>query len=265
MVNSFFLLVAIVGANLMLVAGHGRWKCPAPRDANDEDGKHIKGDNTGNKYAACGPESGKWGFGTVTNLKPGWTTFTWEESVSHSGSPFRISILDENEKIVTVLLDHIPHNQNSKPILNVEKTYTPYKMSINVPDIKCEKCSLQFLYVMTDKSVACGLESCYYNPDDAACKGSTDPNAETCTGAPNDNVCVQEGECFSNYHSCTDVNILGSIPYTQFPQDSQPADWPYNAAHMKMQYYGAETGPWSDTWLQGLPSNYTTVYDVLSC
>jgi hypothetical protein len=31
------------------VSAHGRWKCPAPRDANDENGNHITFDNTGNK------------------------------------------------------------------------------------------------------------------------------------------------------------------------------------------------------------------------
>jgi hypothetical protein len=51
---------------------------------------------------------------------------------------------------------------------------------------------------MTDKTVKCGTETCFYNSADAACKGSTDPNAATCAGAPNDNVCAQANECFSN-------------------------------------------------------------------
>jgi hypothetical protein len=33
----------------VLVAGHGRWKCPAARDVLDESGNHITFDNTGNK------------------------------------------------------------------------------------------------------------------------------------------------------------------------------------------------------------------------
>ena len=134
----------------------------------------------------------------MTTLTPGWNTLTWEESVTHTGSPFRIAILDETETARVVLLDHIPHNEESKPIAYVEKTYTPYSVSVNVPDIKCDKCSLQLLYVMTDKTVGCGCDICYYNPDDAACKGSTDPEAKTCAGAPNDNVCVAENECFSS-------------------------------------------------------------------
>jgi hypothetical protein len=80
----------------------------------------------------------------------------------------------------------------------MEKTYAQYKMSVNIPDVKCDKCSLQLLYVMTDKTVKCGIETCYYNPADAACKGSVDPDAPTCAGAPNSNVCVAENECFSN-------------------------------------------------------------------
>jgi len=247
-----------------LVAAHGRWKCPGPRDANDENGNHIRFDNTGNKYAACGPESGKWGFGTVTTIAPGWTTLTWEESISHAGSPFRIAILDETETARIVLLDHIPHNDESSPTQQVESTYYQYHMSVNIPDVKCDKCSFQLLYVMSDKSVKCGIETCFYNPADAACKGSTDPAATTCVGAPNSNVCVQDGECFSNYHSCTDVTITGTQPITNFFLNSQPADWPYSK--LKPQYYTAERATWStDGWLQGIPSNFTTPFNKLLC
>ena len=114
------------------------------------------------------------------------------------GSPFRIAILDETETARIVLLDHIPHNDASSPHSQVESSYTQYKMSIYVPDVDCKKCSLQFLYIMTDKSNICGIPECYYNPLDSACKGSTDPNAKTCYGAPNDTPCVQEDECYSN-------------------------------------------------------------------
>ncbi len=198
--NNLIVLLAFI-ANLLAVSAHGRWKCPLPRDANDESGNHITFDNTANKYAACGPESGKWGFGTVTTLAPGWTTITWEESITHTGSPFRIAILDETETARIILLDHIPHNDQSAPDRNNESTYVPYKININIPDVKCNKCSLQFLYVMTDKTVNCGSPICYYDPKDAACKGSTDPAAATCAGAPNSNVCTQENLCFSNCES----------------------------------------------------------------
>mmetsp|Transcript_21890 Transcript_21890/g.23858 ORF Transcript_21890/g.23858 Transcript_21890/m.23858 type:complete len:266 (-) Transcript_21890:195-992(-) len=259
----FLALLVIALVSIVKVEAHGRWKCPGPRDALDESGKHITFDNTGNKYAACGPESGKWGFGTVTTLKPGWNTITWEESVSHAGSPFRLAILDETETARIVLLDHIPHNDESSPTSHVEKTYVPYRVSVNIPDVQCDKCSLQLLYVMTDKSTKCGIETCYYNPADAACKGSTDPNAATCTGAPNSNVCVQEGECFSNYHSCTDVVITGTRPISDFDFDQQPADWTYK--NLTMSRYTSEVGKWSNSWLSDVPSKYTTDYKTLAC
>lgn len=289
------LLITFVTVFSLLTStnAHARWKCPQPRDVLSEDGTHITFDNTGNKYGSCGPESGKWGFGTVNSsdctnpfnfcilsakhwaykflivfqvstLKSGWNTITWEESISHTGSPFRISLLDERESQTVVLLDHIPHNEASKPTAYVEGTYVPYKMSIFVPDISCEKCVLQMLYVMTDKSTVCGIETCYYNPQDAACKGSTDPDAETCYGAPNDIPCKQEGECYSNYHSCSDVTITGSLPLTSFAMDSQPSNWPYK--NMTMNYYGAEIGAWSsEGWLQNVPVEYTTDYGGFEC
>jgi len=261
---SFVVLIAFLSCLLSPAAAHGRWKCPPPRDANDESGKHITFDNTGNKYAACGPESGKWGFGQVTTLSPGWTTFTWEESINHVGSPFRIAILDETETARVILLDHIPHNDKATPVIDVESTYQPYKVSVNIPDVQCSKCSLQLLYVMTDKSVKCGIPTCYYNPADAACKGSTDPSAATCAGAPNSNVCVQNNECFSNYHSCTDVKITGKHPLSSFAFNSQPNDWPFIT--MPVQYYSAEVGSWTtDGWLRNMPGNFSTSFDVLKC
>lgn len=60
---------------------------------------------SGNKYGACGPFSGKEHFGRagITKLRPGPLTVTWEESVAHKGSPFRIAILDEEENVRIVL------------------------------------------------------------------------------------------------------------------------------------------------------------------
>lgn len=194
-----------------------------------------------------------------------------------------------------MLLDHIPHNDASSPHNEVESSFVTYRMSVYVPDVDCKKCSLQFLYIMTDKSNICGIPECYYNPLDSACKGSTDPAAKTCYGAPNDTPCVQEGECYSNCkcnciyvyiyivyidiikfinlvfnllilldHSCTDVVITGKLPLSSFNIDGQLEDWPYKSK--KMQYYGTEASTWStDGWLQGIPLQYTIDYKTLAC
>lgn len=44
-----FKVLSLSATVTVLVSAHGRWKCPAPRDALDENGNHIKFDNTGNK------------------------------------------------------------------------------------------------------------------------------------------------------------------------------------------------------------------------
>lgn len=64
-------------------------------------------------------------------------------------------------------------------------------------------------------------------------------------------------------HSCSDVIITGTQPLESFSLDSQPEDWPYKS--MKMQYYGAEVGPWKNGWMENVPSNYTTDFGTLKC
>lgn len=208
--------------------------------------------------------------------------------ISHKGSPFRIAILDETETARIVLLDHIPHNDASSPVYLMESTFTPYKISLFIPDVQCSKCSLQLLYVMTDKTTNCGIDTCYYNPSDAACKGSTDPYKATCAGAPNSNVCLEENECFSNCklikclnvllycflinifqffqsdHSCTDVTITGTKPFSSFALDGQPLSWEYR--NVTMQMYRSESAEWSKSgWLQGVSEEFTTDYATLKC
>ena len=161
-------------------------------------GNHIKNENTGNKNGPCGPQSGRFGFGNITKITPGWNTFTWEEAITHKGAPVRLAILDANETARVILLDHIPHDDTTSPNYYVESSFVPYHMSVFIPDIQCTNCTIQMINFMTDKTVNCNIPTCYYNPQDSACKGSTDPNAKTCTGAPNNDVCALENECFSN-------------------------------------------------------------------
>lgn len=79
-------------------------------------------------------------------------------------------------KIEHVLLTHIPHPDNGK-----YSTYT-IKLVVDIPDINCEKCSLQLLSVMTDKI---GKGNCCSYPTDSANK------------------------CFSVYHTCANIKITG--------------------------------------------------------
>lgn len=240
----------------------------------------------------CGPYSGKWGFGEVTTLKPGWQTLVFEESIGHAGSPFRLAILDEHEQVQVVLLDHIPHNDFASPDSKVrgccrrrlgcacsmrvsllladhslpmlltivaqdESSYVEYRITVNIPDLDCPRCSLQLLYVMTDKSTLCGIDTCFYNATESACSGHTTVEEGTCPGAPTTIPCTAKDLCFSNYHSCTDVIITGKTPLSEASSFGQPEDWPY--AKLAESYYRAEVGSWVDGWLaEDVPAIYTT-------
>ena len=120
------------------------------------------------------------------------------KQISHIGSPFRISLLDGYDVVRIVLLDHIPHNDKSNPDKDNENSFTKYNISLLIPNVDCPSCSLQLLYIMTDKTTSCNIPVCRYNELDTACKGSTDLNTDPCLGAPNGNVCIDSNECFSN-------------------------------------------------------------------
>lgn len=56
-------------------------------------------------------------------------------------------------------------------------------MTIEIPNVKCEKCSLQLLFLMTDKTVNCGTEYCNYYENDDNCIGHVDEKEGICAGA----------------------------------------------------------------------------------
>eukprot|EP00128_Syssomonas_multiformis_P018513 Colp12_sorted_trinity150504_noHs@27102 len=251
-----FVVGLMVVALALQCAAHGRFSCPKPRDEKDLNGKHIAFDNTGNKVGPCGPKEYTFGFNGIKQLVPNtWQTLEWEESIAHAGSPFRISILDEAGNTQIVLLDHIPHNDNAKPIPAIEFSYVKYRVSVFIPDVKCDRCTIQLLYIMTDKTVKCNIPTCTYYADDSMCSGHTD-NSPACAGVPSDAPpCKRENTCFSNYHSCFDVAINGAQSLLN-NNYTQPANWPF--AKAKSGVYGAEVGTWKNGWLQGVPAEFTT-------
>lgn len=196
---------------LPFTASHSRFSCPEPRS-----------ESTGIKQGPCGRDTNDFGtaqqllrqttggdaIATAVEIKPGPLRVTFEESVHHTGAPFRISLSgDGTDDGPCVLLDHIPHNDCCRPSIGDPATYTPYAITINIPNVACERCSLHLSNPMTDKIGPSG------SPSGAGC---TDP-----------------GTCFSVYHSCTKhFRIVGdadAVPRSEYQcpnYQSINQDWP---------------------------------------
>eukprot|EP00546_Thalassionema_frauenfeldii_P018629 CAMPEP_0178903874 /NCGR_PEP_ID=MMETSP0786-20121207/5391_1 /TAXON_ID=186022 /ORGANISM="Thalassionema frauenfeldii, Strain CCMP 1798" /LENGTH=315 /DNA_ID=CAMNT_0020575277 /DNA_START=170 /DNA_END=1118 /DNA_ORIENTATION=+ len=169
-------------------------------------------------------------------------TVSWEESITHTGAPWRISLSqDGSDDNPCLILDHIPHNELSNPSRRIESTYTNYSITIDIPDVSCELCSLHFANPMTDKIGNAG------SPNGAGC---TDP----------------DGSCFSVYHSCTvPLRILGSTPRDDYicPNEN-PEDWPtvwrgdgnIDVDTSELNVYRRESGLWDGDWLMDVPERY---------
>ena len=222
---------------------HSRWGCPLPRDPDP-----------GIKDGLCGSWSTLLSSSndTIMEIPPGPILVRWEEAVTHTGSPFRISLSgDNNDSDACVLLDHIPHNDDSDPISSIASTYTNYSMIIDIPNVACERCSLHLANPMTDKE---GLKG---GPTG---KGCTDPF----------------GDCIVVYHSCTiPIKINGTIPRAEYQCPSRnPVDWPITCVGdygiavntSQMGVYRRESGRWENSFLMNVPQRYRTVDDsVFTC
>jgi hypothetical protein len=237
------LMAVAVSLRLGVVESHSRWKCPKPRSPD-----------TGIKGGPCGAfDTDKMSNVSTIVIKPGPLVVQWEESITHTGAPFRIALssdgrdTDSSVSSSCVLLDHIPHNKKSDPVFARESTYTVYTLTIDIPDVKCDRCSLHLVNPMTDKIDADGA------PEG---KGCTDP----------------KGTCFSVYHSCTiPLKITGSIPRAKYQCPNQnPSDWPttwigdngVNVTATTRGVYRRESGTWKNGFLMDVPGRYRRFLDV---
>ena len=187
---------------LPIVSAHSRWSCPEPRSSS-----------TSIKDGPCGDETSTFLASSedIVEIKPGPLRVVFEESIYHTGAPFRIALSgDGTDSEACTLLDHIPHNDFAeRPNFRDESTYTQYAVTIDIPDVNCERCSLHLSNPMTDKIGSAG------SPSGVGC---TDP----------------DGTCFSSYYSCTrPFKIVGTSSAAKrseyqcsYDSGSGPADWP---------------------------------------
>jgi hypothetical protein len=240
---AILLQAVAISLRLGVVESHSRWVCPKPRSSD-----------TGIKGGPCGAfDTDKMANVSTIVIKPGQLVVQWEESITHTGAPFRIALssdgrdTDSTVSSTCVLLDHIPHNEKSDPVFTKESTYTLYTLTIDIPDVKCDRCSLHLVNPMTDKIDADGA------PEGQGC---TDPN----------------GSCFSVYHSCTiPLKITGSIPRAQYKcPNRNPSDWPTtwkgdngaNVTATTRGVYRRESGTWKNGFLMDVPARYRRFLDV---
>eukprot|EP01084_Bolivina_argentea_P078833 143057_1 len=155
-----------------LTQSHMLLKYPPPRTQEAFNGV---------KTGPCGDHTNNFS-GPVTELIPGETvTIIIEEIIHHVGAPYRLALSQENQDTgfsKCILLDHIPQHTYNR-IAN------ELHINITVPNVYCNLCSIQALSIMTDK-----IEK------------------DSCCEYNNDGI---SGSCFSNYHSCSNIFINGTI------------------------------------------------------
>lgn len=174
--------------------GHARLECPPPRSSN-----------TGNKAGPCDTDIDDPESLPAYPLQPGaLNTITWLESISHPGAAQRFALSYEGRDDgfeSCVLLDHVPHDERSRPDYRDETSYHRMSITLFIPDIWCDRCHLQMISVMSDDYH--GLpegESCVY-------AGARDAG----TISLDDELPV----CRAVYHSCAPVSIHGSSGVTR--------------------------------------------------
>ena len=231
---------------LLHVNAHARWVCPPPRNPD-----------TGIKSGPCGLETNV--FTTddspISSIEPGPLLVQWEESIHHTGAPFRIALSqDGSDDEPCILIDHIPHFDavTTFPIFGNDSTYILYSLTIDIPDIQCDSCSLHLANPMTDKI-----------GDDGA------PTGIGCTDPL--------GTCFSVYHSCTlPISILGSTPRSEYTcPNTNPLDWPTSwmgdngqiVDASTMGTYRRESATWDQSFLLDVGDDYRAIdmNELLTC
>ena len=221
------LALAALGGRLGGARGHARLACPAPWSPA-----------TGAKRGPCGGEADGGGRAPAV-LQPGRSTIVWEESIYHFAAPTRLALASAADPAAAdfdrcVLLDHIPHGDVGPPRPSYldEDTWVPYAVTVEIPDVKCDRCVLQMASLMTD--------AVHGVPEGTSC--ALEGSAPTAEGVP---------ACPAVYYSCAAVQINGTRPVgpdAPLACDSADAalDWPFTARQRAGVYtFEGDAGDWT--------------------
>ncbi len=208
-------LLALAAIVLGRVSGHTRLECPPPRS-----------ETTGAKQPPCdAPDDPAL---PPFPLRPGLNTITWLESIGHPGAAGRVALsldgVDDGFESC-ILLDHVPHDERSRPAFSNPRSFHRSSITLYIPDIQCERCTLQFMTFMTDDYHGIPEGStCAYGPAQDA--GHADQSLTSCQDV---------------YHSCAPVSINGSVPRSQhtcsLSDYAQELDWPFLQGKSASTYF----------------------------
>lgn len=223
---------------VFFVTGHVRMECPPPQSGN-----------TGEKGGPCDVNVIDSMFEEDEDndsipaypLIPGaLNTVTWLESIPHPGAPVRFALsrdvgadtsenneeddffgststmdVDEYAELFTasfescLLLDHVPHDAHSQPNYRDASSWHRSSITLWIPDIKCERCHLQLISIMSDEmhGVPKNTKCSYKNKI-----GVDSNNDNNITDNSEEQEQEQYPDCPAVYHSCSPVSINGTVP-----------------------------------------------------
>lgn len=92
--------IYVIASYLPLASAHSRWSCPEPRSPYTDITRGPCGDDTDNfddLFLATTVD------GSILEISPGPLRVTFEEALSHTGAPFRISLSGECYSSIIIL------------------------------------------------------------------------------------------------------------------------------------------------------------------
>ena len=169
---------------------HTRLECPPPRSGE-----------TGEKDGPCDASDDPDALPAYPLIPGALNTITWLESISHPGAPARFALSKDGDDSAAsfescLLLDHVPHDSYSSPLITDQLTWHRSSITLWIPDVYCERCHLQLVTVMSDEAHGVPVDTtCAYGGALAAGTIAADSNLPACPVV---------------YHSCAPVSINGT-------------------------------------------------------
>ena len=183
-----------------------------------------------------------------------------QQSILHKGSGWTFYLSEDgNDSSRCLLLDHIPANPEAasfpfpdpnNPDPFNEDYWDQFFITLEIPDVACEKCSIQMQNIMVDKA-----SDEIAAPDGTGC--TYDGQSGTCALIPGG----------YGYHSCSvPLRITGTIPRADYACPGQPEDWPTefigdDGAPVDASVpglYRREEAAWADGFPRDIPEKYRT-------